>query len=76
MLLKKFALIALASTTLAMPAYASTAEIDQLTKEINALKAKVNELSKKSVAAPAAAASSAPTFNYVKTKVIRLKNMI
>lgn len=64
MSMKKFALIALASTAIATPAFAT--DIDQLMKEINALKAKVNELSKKSAAAPAAAPAAGPVVTTVK----------
>jgi len=60
---KKIALIALASTALAAPAYASNAEIDQLMKEINKLKSQVNALQKK---AAEPAASAAPVVNSVK----------
>lgn len=66
MISKNFALIALVSSAFAgavmsVPAQASTAEIEQLMKEINKLKAQVNELSKKASAAPAAAPSAGPT---------------
>lgn len=62
MLTKKITMIALASTALAIPAYASNAEIDQLMKEINKLKAQVNSLSKK---AAEPAPSSTPVMKSV-----------
>lgn len=56
MFTKRIALSALASTALALPAYASNAEVDMLMKEINKLKAQVNAIQKKSAEpAPSAA---------------------
>lgn len=61
MFTKKIALIALASTAFAVPAYASNDEIDMLMKEINKLKSQVNALQKKSAeAVPSAAPAQKP----------------
>lgn len=65
MSMKTLSILALAGTALATPAFAT--DIDQLMKEINALKAQVNALTKKQAAAAAPAAPSGPVINTVKT---------
>jgi hypothetical protein len=58
---KNLALVALASTALAGPAYASNVEIDMLMKEINKLKSQVNALQKRAAEpAPSVAPAQKP----------------